>query len=453
MNKVIIIDDNKFFLDTTTKLLKIKNYEVIATQNPHNIFENLDFSSCFAVLLDYDFELENINGFDILKKIKHHYPKLPIIIISGEGNINVAVDMIKEGAYDYIEKPFDPEKLLVLLKNAKERFQLINQTNFFESIIKEKYRFIGNSKKIKNIFSTIIKIKNSNSKVLITGETGTGKELIAWAIHSESSRSSGPYIKINCASIPASLFESEFFGHKKGSFTNAYSDKDGSFLLADGGTLFLDEIGELPLDIQAKLLRVLNDNTIQPIGGTKPIEVDVRVIAATNKDLEKMIKEGNFREDLFHRLDGVRIFIPPLRERKEDIMILAYYFLKISNEENNKKIIGFSPKVQEYFLNQHWKGNVREFKNFINKLVNICDEEEISIENVFEIVNYKYDNIFDLSEFVGVISLEEANNEFEKKYIKFILNQFPNKTEAAKALGIDRSGLYKKIKKHKLEDN
>jgi transcriptional regulator with GAF, ATPase, and Fis domain len=321
------------------------------------------------------------------------------------------------------------------------------KTVLFEEL-EENFRMVGVSPQLTKIVNTIKTIAETKAKVLITGESGTGKELIAWAVHHNSKRSGKPYIKLNCASIPEELLESELFGHKKGSFTGAYNNYKGKFIAADGGTLFLDEIGDMSINLQSKLLRVLEDEEVQAVGESASVKIDVRIVAATNKNLEVEILNGKFREDLYHRLNVVKIEVPPLRERKEDILPISYLFLRKYTDIYNKKISSFSPKTEAYLNNNPWRGNVRELRNFIEKCVLFAKRNEIGFDVVSEIISTK----FDAKEEVNNENLRIAKNKFEREHIISVLNKHNWKVlETATALGIDRAHLFKKMKQLSIE--
>jgi DNA-binding NtrC family response regulator len=293
--------------------------------------------------------MPGINGLELLNVIIKRYPAIPVLMVSGQSNIKIATEAIKNGAYDFIEKPIDPERLFISVQNAIYKQNLQEAKNNILGELQEKYRIIGKSPAIVEIFNQIEKVANTPVKVVIQGESGTGKELVAWAIHYNSSRSGNPYIKLNCAALPSELLESELFGHKKGSFTGAIADRKGKFIAADGGSLFLDEIGDMNIQLQAKLLRALEEKEIEIIGDNVPKKVDVRVIAATNQNLEKLVKNGTFREDLYHRLNVVKIVIPPLRERVENILPLAYHFLINSIVRITNKFFLLTDRLKLYY--------------------------------------------------------------------------------------------------------
>ena len=332
--------------------------------------------------------MPKVDGIEILAYVKKNNPDIPVIMISGHGDLDLAVDCMKKGAYDYISKPPDLNRLLTTVRNALDRKKLILENRLLKKRIISDFQMIGSSKPIAEIKSLIEKVSDTNAKILINGPNGSGKELVAKSIHNLSHRAHFPLIEVNCAAIPRELIESELFGHVKGSFTGAIKDKVGKFESANKGTIFLDEIGDMSLQAQAKVLRVLQDNCIQKVGGSKDIKVDARVIAATNKDLKEEIKKGNFREDLFHRLAVIIINVPPLNKRRNDIPELVDYFSKrITNSQgiNDKK---FSQKAMELIKSFDWSGNVRELRNVVERLIILGDEIEISEKNVKDFIKY-----------------------------------------------------------------
>ncbi len=446
--KILIVDDDENLLKSLKKILKLHRYDVDAVSNPMQVEELMHQNRYQAVLLDV--RMPGINGLELLKLIGHLSIMTPVIMISGQSNIEIAVEAIKEGAFDFIEKPIDPDRLLVTIRNALQKNELLQSKETIYQELASNYRMIGESAAMKRVFEMIRRVANTNTKVLITGESGTGKELVAWAIHHHSQRQGKPYIKVNCAAIPHDLLESELFGHRKGSFTGAVSDHRGKFLEADGGTLFLDEIGEMDLHLQAKLLRVLEENEVEMLGDTRPQQVDVRVIAATNQDINRLVAEGRFRKDLFHRLNVIRIHIPPLRERMEDVLPLSYHFLKLYCETHNRRLLPIHRQAEAFLMHYHWPGNVRELRNVIEKLVIFTEGSEIRISDVQRV--FEMDRISAPgSDLVGeeeIADLRTALQQFEKRYILQTLQKLDwKKSAAAQVLGIDRSNLFKKMKK------
>lgn len=376
MPKILIIDDERSIRRTLKEILEFENYEVEAVEDgiagvKEAKANNYDVIFC-------DIKMPQMDGIEVLTKLKNDGLETPIIMISGHGNIETAVDSIKNGAYDFIEKPLDLNRILVTIKNAMEKSELVEETKELKTQIKKQYKdsnIIGNSKPIQEIREMIEKVAPSDARVMITGPNGSGKELIAKQLHEMSNRKKGPFVEVNCAAIPSELIESELFGHEKGAFTSAIKQKKGKFELASDGTLFLDEIGDMSASAQAKVLRALQENTITRVGGEKDIKVTPRVVAATNKDLRAMIETGEFREDLFHRLSVIVITNPSLNERKDDIPLLANYFIENLCKEHGMPAKKFSPAALTSLQSVNWTGNIRELRNIVERLIILCGAE------------------------------------------------------------------------------
>ncbi|MGQ9846037.1 MAG: sigma-54-dependent transcriptional regulator [Bacteroidales bacterium] len=379
MANILIVDDERSIRNSLKEILEHENYTIETAENGHQALNILKQKSIDVVLCDI--KMPQMDGIELLDIILKEYNSTQVIMISGHGDIETAVECVKKGAYDFLQKPLDLNRVLVTIRNALDKNNLINETKVLRKKVYSKYEMIGSSEKIMKIRELIDKIAPTDARVLITGENGTGKELVARLIHEKSLRSSGPFVEVNCAAIPSELIESELFGHEKGSFTSAIKQRIGKFEQANGGTLFLDEIGDMSLSAQAKVLRALQENKITRVGGEKDIPVNVRIIAATNKNLRNEIEKQNFREDLFHRLSVIVIHVPSLNERKEDIKELVEYFLKkICNEYgipvktiDNKALL----ELQKY----NYKGNIRELHNIIERLI-ILGGQKITYEDV-----------------------------------------------------------------------
>ena len=373
MSKILIIDDEKAIRRALREILEFEGFEIEEAENGKEGFEKA--TSTVFDLIFCDIKMPQMDGMEVLDALMKANSETPIILISGHGNIETAVQAIKNGAFDFIEKPLDLNRILITIRNAKEKTQLVQETIQLKKTVK---RFkgdsiIGETDGIVHIKEMIQKVAPSDARVMITGENGTGKELVARSLHDNSNRSKMPFIEVNCASIPGELIESELFGHEKGAFTSAVKDKKGKFELASGGTLFLDEIGDMSLAAQAKVLRALQENVIQRVGGEKDIKVNCRVVAATNKNLQEEIKEGRFREDLYHRLAVILIHVPSLNDRKEDIALLAEHFLtQICNDQGIVRK-SFSDKAILELQKINWTGNIRELRNIVERLVILCD--------------------------------------------------------------------------------
>ncbi len=383
MSKILIIDDERSIRNSIKDILEFEGYDVLlAKDGLEGIIaaktENPDVVFC-------DIKMPKMEGIEVLEKIKKIAPQMPVIMISGHGTIETAIETIKMGAYDFIEKPLDLNRILISIRNALEKSNLVKETHHLKNEVSKKYNIIGSSPAVKQVVEMIDKVAVSDARVLITGDNGTGKELVARQLHQKSNRNTSPFIEVNCAAIPSELIESELFGHEKGSFTSAIKQKKGKFELAHQGTLFLDEIGDMSLAAQAKVLRALQENKINRIGSDTDINVDVRIIAATNKDLKEEIKKGNFREDLYHRIGVIIIHVPSLKERKEDIKELSEYFIaEICNEMgiSTKKLSQGALKQLETY---EWSGNVRELRNVIERLIILAGKTI----NESDVIKYK----------------------------------------------------------------
>ncbi|MBN2639223.1 MAG: sigma-54-dependent Fis family transcriptional regulator [Bacteroidales bacterium] len=372
MAKVLVVDDESSIRRTLKDILEFEKYEVDLASNGKDALELIQNQNYDVILLDI--KMPEIDGMEVLEKL-HEFTDCPVVMISGHGTIDTAVEAIKKGAYDFIVKPPDLNRLLITIRNAIDKKDLVVQTKRLKKEVEKKFTIVGNSPNILELKEMIERVAPTSARVLILGENGTGKELVARQIHEQSSRSISPFIEVNCAAIPSELIESQLFGHEKGSFTSAVKQRKGDFELAHGGTLFLDEIGDMSLSAQAKVLRALQENKIVRVGGEKEISVDVRVLAATNKDLPEEIKKGNFREDLYHRLSVIIMQVPPLRERKEDIPLLVQHFideLVIRQGRAPLKITEQALKLMQEFK---WSGNVRELHNVVERLLILCDKE------------------------------------------------------------------------------
>jgi DNA-binding NtrC family response regulator len=372
MSRILVIDDERSIRNTLKDILEYEKYQVeLAEDGPKGI--EIFRSAEFDVVL-CDIKMPGIDGIEVLEKLAEINPDVPIIMISGHGNIDTAVESIKKGAYDYIEKPLDLNRLLITIRNAMDKSNLVTETKILKKKVSKKFEIIGESASIKKVIDMADRVAKTDARVLITGSNGTGKELIAHRIHDLSHRSTGPFVEVNCAAIPSELIESELFGHEKGSFTSAVKQRIGKFEQASGGTLFLDEIGDMSHSAQAKVLRALQENIITRVGGEKSIKVDVRVVAATNKNLSIEIERGNFREDLYHRLSVILIHVPTLNERIEDIPLLASHFIRQICAEYGMPEKSLSPEAVEELQKITWTGNIREFRNVIERLIILCDQ-------------------------------------------------------------------------------
>ncbi len=370
MAKILIIDDERSIRNSLKDILTFEDHNVdLAADGKEGIMftkENTyDIIFC-------DIKMPQMDGLEVLDYLHNSIPETPIVMISGHGTIDTAVEAIKKGAFDFISKPMDLNRIMVTVRNALDKTNLIQETKTLKKKVNMKYQMIGETEPIIKVKDMIEKVAPTDARVLITGENGTGKEVVARWLHEKSNRSSQPFIEVNCAAIPSELIESELFGHEKGAFTSAIKQRKGKFEQADGGTIFLDEIGDMSLSAQAKVLRALQENKINRVGSDKDINVNVRVLAATNKNISKEIEENNFREDLYHRLSVILIHVPPLNDRKEDIPLLAEHFVSSACEEQNVPLKNFDAKAIKALQEINWTGNIREFRNVIERLVILC---------------------------------------------------------------------------------
>ncbi|MGV3630208.1 MAG: sigma-54-dependent transcriptional regulator [Bacteroidota bacterium] len=375
MSKILIIDDERSIRRALREILEFESYEVHEAENGREGLDKIKNTSYDLIFCDI--KMPEMDGMEVLEGALAAKNEAPIIMISGHGNIETAVESIKKGAFDFIEKPLDLNRILVTIRNAKERVQLVEEKNVLKTTVR-KFKgssIIGETPEVIRIKEMIEKVAPSDARVLITGGNGTGKELVARSLHDNSNRKKMQFIEVNCAAIPSELIESELFGHEKGAFTSAVKDKKGKFELASGGTLFLDEIGDMSASAQAKVLRALQENVIQRVGGERDIKVDCRIVAATNKDLRKEISEGKFREDLYHRLAVIPIHVPALNERRDDIPLLADHFLTMVCAEQGIPRKSFTPDALENLKQINWTGNIRELRNVVERLVILCDNQ------------------------------------------------------------------------------
>ena len=386
--KVLIIDDERAIRRALKEILEYENCQVLEAENGKEGLEMIRSNSLDVIFCDIKMPL--VDGMELLEQVQLEGNEVPIVMISGHGTLETAVQAIKIGAFDFIEKPLDLNRILVILRNVKDRNQLVQETKILKTTVKKikGSAIIGETPEILDIKAMIEKVAPSDARVLVTGGNGTGKELVARSLHELSNRAKMPYIEVNCAAIPSELIESELFGHEKGAFTSAVKDKKGKFELASGGTLFLDEIGDMSLSAQAKVLRALQENVIQRVGGEKDVKVDCRIVAATNKDLRKEIAEGRFREDLFHRLAVILIHVPSLNDRRADIPLLAQHFLQLVCQDHGIPCKSLNDAALNALKALDWTGNIRELRNIIERLVILCDQE-IDDKDVQKYANVK----------------------------------------------------------------
>ncbi len=434
-DRILLAEDEKGMNEVLRILLENEGYEVTSVFNGEDALRSLE-SEIFDIVIT-DIKMPGADGYAVLKKTKDLSPSTLVIMITAFGTNEDAIEAMKLGAYDYINKPFKVDEIRLILKRAIEKRRLIKEIEILREKIKTTYRLediIGRSKKMQELMQALPKIARSNSNVLITGESGSGKELVARAIHNLSTRAEKQFVAINCATLPEGLLESELFGYMKGAFTGATHNKEGLFEIADGGSIFLDEIAEMPFQLQAKLLRVIETGTFRRLGSTSDIKVDVRIIAATNKDLKEETQKGRFREDLYYRLNVIPIRIPPLRERKEDIPLLVEHFLKKAGAEN----VRFSPEAMKRLLEYEWKGNVRELENMIERILLLTEREIILPEDLPSELQQQNSSPGGLPELTEKgIDLDRLLEEIEITYLKKALEIASGvKTEAAKLLNL-----------------
>jgi two-component system response regulator AtoC len=453
MRRVLVVDDEENIRLVLRTLLKKQGYEVEVADGGEAALKALDSFDPDVILTDV--RMPRMGGLDLLATLKAKQHPATVIVMSAYGNVDLAIEAIKAGAYDYVSKPFKPDEIVLALRKAEERETLrrenralreqIQRDNQFESIL-------AKSKEMLEIFRTISKIADFKTTVLVTGESGTGKELVARAIHARSSRKSLPFVAINCGAIPENLLESELFGHRKGAFTDASSDRRGLFEEATGGTLFLDEIGELPVNLQVKLLRVLQEETIRRLGDTKDVKVDVRIIAATHRDLTADVKAGRFREDLFYRIHVLSIHIPPLRERREDVNLLIDHFVTRNNARLGTSIRGLTPEVRRLLLEYSWPGNVRELENTIERAMVLAESDIMQDGDLPERIRDALDPV-QVQLASGELSIKKTTAAIEQILIRRALQKTKgNRTRAADLLEISHRALLYKIKDYLITD-
>jgi len=454
--RILIVDDEESFRHMLSVILKKEKYEVETASNGEEALQKV-ISTPFDQIL-CDIRMPQMDGLEFLKEVQKAGVESTIIMMSAYGTIDTAIEAMKLGAYDYISKPFKTDEIILTLRKAEEREQLRRENQLLRREVLREYSFeniVSKNAKMKEIFEVIKKVAPYKSTILIMGESGTGKELVARALHYNSDRSKRPFVAVNCGAIPENLLESELFGHVKGAFTDAIRTKRGLFEEADGGTLFLDEIGELPPQLQVKLLRVLQEGEIRRVGESRPIKVDVRIISATIKDLAREVNEGRFRDDLFYRLNVLPIHIPPLRERREDIPLLIDHFIKKFTQSTNKKVVGIDSKALEVLMNYKWSGNVRELENTIERAVVLADGENIMLENLPpEIREFKEEEVSLPPVAEEEYSIKKASRILETNLIKKALKKTKgNHTHAARLLEISHRALLYKIKEYGIEED
>lgn len=450
MKKILVVDDDMAMGEMCRELLKSKGYASDVVTSGTEAIEKVSIDGVYTIVLT-DLVMPDMDGIEVLKKVKQQNPNIGVVVMTSYGTVTNAVEAMKLGASDYITKPFKRDELIIIIEKILQMQRLEGEVDRLRSELSEKYTFgniIGESSKIKKIYEIISNVSNTEANILIQGETGTGKELVALAIHYNSARKDYPFIKVDCAALAETLLESELFGHEKGAFTGATRDRIGRFRTADHGTIFLDEIGNISLAVQAKLLRVLQDSEFEAVGSDEPIKVDVRIIAATNANLEEHVEKGLFRRDLFYRLNVIRILLPPLRERADDIPMLVSHFLSIHNKKNRKNVEGISRETLNKLMSYTWPGNIRELENVIERAVILCKGKIVEPVDI-PLYQEKAGALQDLS---GK-PLQALMDQVERQIIINTLESTgADKEKAANILQISRASLYNKINKHKIAE-
>ncbi|MCF8142712.1 MAG: sigma-54 dependent transcriptional regulator [Deltaproteobacteria bacterium] len=446
---VLVVDDDLGHRTMLRTLLSEWGYEIHEADDGQTAIDRVRTRPFDLILMDI--RMINVSGLEALAEIRAYNPAIPIIIMTAYSSVETAVEALKKGAYDYLTKPLDFDELRLVMERAMDHSHLKEENRILKETLGSQFdtrNIIGRSQAMVKLLETVAQVAPSEATVLITGESGTGKELIAGAVHFNSPRKTGPFVKMNCAAVTETLLESELFGHEKGAFTGAHKRKEGKFRQADGGSIFLDEVSEMSLAMQVKLLRVLQEREFPRVGGEDTIKVDVRVIAATNRDLIQEVETGRFREDLYYRLNVVPLYVPALRDRNEDIPLLAGHFLKMFARKNQKQLKGFSPQAMDRLLRYHWPGNVRELMNSVERAVVLSRYEYVDEEDLpFVVKEETPEDITDIPPHIPEhgFSLEDMEKE---TILKTLASAGGNKSEAARRLGITRKTLHKKLKKY-----
>ena len=447
---ILVVEDDQDMRAELERVLKKRGFQVTLCESAESALVAVASTPFDAVVTDIN--MRGTSGIELCDRIVRNHRNLPVIIVTGFGTMETAIATMRAGAFDFLTKPFNAEQLVLVVGRAIEHFQLREEVKRLRREVSEAHPFediVGRSAPMKNMLEILERVAETEATLLITGESGTGKELVARALHARSRRKEGPMIAINCAAIPEALLESELFGHMKGAFTDAKASKRGLFQEASGGTLFLDEIGEMPMAMQAKLLRALEQRSVRPVGSNAEVAFDARLVVATNRDLETLVHEHKFREDLYYRVNVVHVEVPPLRSRGHDILLLAQTFIERMSKRHGKKVIGMSPEVGKKLLAYAWPGNVRELLNSMERAVALARLEELSHEDlppkIQDYVSTRF--VLEGTDPTEMLTLDEI----EKRYIQRVMEAVSwNKTEATKILGIDRSTLYRKLERYGL---
>lgn len=448
LGRVLIVDDERSMCELIEQSLRLRDFDSVWSTSPEQALQLVKEEDFDVVLTDL--KMPKMSGTELCERIVANRPDTPVIVMTAFGSMEAAIAAIRAGAYDFVTKPIEMDILAIALERAATHHQLKEQVRRLSELADRATGFdeiIGESTSMVRLYDQLSRVSDTETSILITGESGTGKELVARSIHRRSRRASGPFVAVNCAALPETLLESELFGHAKGAFTDARGDRKGLFLQAEGGTLFLDEVGEMPLAMQPKLLRALEENHVRPVGSDQEVPFNVRLITATNRDLESEIEEGRFREDLYFRINVIQLDLPPLKARGTDILLLAQQYVQSFAERSGKNIIGIAEPAAEKLLAYSWPGNVRELRNVIERAVALTRFEKIAVEDLPEkIRNHRSSQVFiggeDPSELVPM-------EEIERRYILHVLKSVGgNKTTAARILGLDRKTLYRKLQQY-----
>jgi two-component system nitrogen regulation response regulator NtrX len=461
--RILVVDDESAIRDSLKMILEYEGYEVLTAATGEEGIAQAEREA--PDLLFLDVKMPGMDGIEVLQRLRHLVEATPVVVISGHGTVSTAVEATKLGAFDFIEKPLERERVLVTVRNAVDSRRLRNENRSFKRDAEKRYQIIGDSGSLARVREAIAKASPTNATVLIWGESGVGKELVARAIHRESLRRDGPFVQVNCAAIPDELIESELFGHEKGSFTGASDRQIGKFEQADKGTIFLDEVGDMSLKTQAKVLRVLQEQELERLGSNKVIKVDVRVIAATNKNLEEEISRGTFREDLFYRLNVIPIHVPPLRDRREDIPGLVRHFADLFTRENNFRRKTFTAAAMERLRQHSWRGNIRELRNFVERLIIMSPGDQIDVKDLPEFGASRPDSpqaaatpgtpgaspVGGSPDWMQAPTLQEFKSSSERAFLVFKLRENSwNISKTAEVIDTPRSNLYKKLEQYQI---
>jgi two-component system, NtrC family, nitrogen regulation response regulator NtrX len=446
MSRILIVDDEVSIREILRQIFEYEGHGVDTAGSGPEALQILSVAEPDVVFLDV--KLPGMDGLEVLVEMRNRIPELQVVMISGHGTIETAVEATRRGAFDFLQKPLDTDRLLLTLRNVLERRGLSRSVAVLRTEVEARHRMVGESAAIRMVLDRLERVAPTDARVLITGENGTGKELVARAVHRLSRRKEGAFVEVNCAAIPADLIESELFGHMKGSFTGAVQDRPGRFEQADGGTLFLDEIGDMSIAAQAKVLRALEEGTVTRVGGARAREVDVRVVAATNQNLQAQIEDGRFREDLFYRLNVVPIHVPPLRERREDIPLLVGHFVQMLSEKDGLPPKPFTPEALARLVGLDWPGNVRELRNTVERLLILATGERVTVEEVDRLVGRGGRSEAPGSQFLEAGSFAEFRERAERAFLLHKLREYDwNVSETARSLEMPRSNLYKRMER------